>query len=113
MFSAELFAEPKTPTFEADIVPILKSRCFGCHGAKKRESGLDLRRKFTMLKGGESGPAIDQKQPAESLLLEMIEEGLMPPEGEPALSAMQIRTLKQWISAGAPLERKSRGSAAR
>ncbi len=107
MLSVELFAQPKMPTFENDIVPILKSRCYGCHGAKKRESGLDLRRKFTMVKGGESGPALDVKQPGQSLLLEMIEEGLMPPEGEPALSAKQIQTLKQWISAGAPLSGKT------
>ncbi len=107
MLSADLFAQAKPPTFEKDIVPIFKSRCDGCHGAKKREAGLDLRRKFTMLKGGESGPAIDEKQPARSLLLEMIEEGLMPPEGAPALSATQIQTLKQWISAGAPLSGKT------
>ncbi len=104
-FNSDLRAAP--PTFEKSIVPIFKSRCFKCHGEKKREGELDLRRKFTIQKGGDSGSAIDVKHPAKSLLLELITEGLMPPEGEPPLSKTQIEVIKQWINAGAPLSGKT------
>ena len=32
--------------------------CAVCHGLRKQEAGLDLRTRASMLKGGESGPAI-------------------------------------------------------
>ena len=38
--------------FEDDVVPIFQARCFKCHGAETRKAGLDLRRQFTLVKGG-------------------------------------------------------------
>ncbi len=94
-------------TFEKDIEPLLKTHCQKCHGEMKREGGLDLRRKFTLVKGGESGSAIDRQHPEKSLILELLEEGLMPPEGEKPLSKKQIGLLRQWIIAGAPIAGKT------
>src|SRR5262249_25152778 len=45
-------------TYEADIRPLLAATCLGCHGEDKRKARLDLRGKDSMLKGGESGPAL-------------------------------------------------------
>ena len=73
-------------TFEKDVVPILNVHCVKCHGGEKREAGLDMRRRFSLLSGGDSGAAIVSGQPKQSLLIEMIDEGLMPPEGEPRLA---------------------------
>ena len=50
-----------------------------CHGAGKLEGGLDLRGDPTMLKGGDSGPAVVLGKPEESLLVQRIESGEMPP----------------------------------
>ena len=93
-------------TFEKNIVPILREHCFECHGQQKRKAGLDLRRRFTMLQGGDSGAAIEIGKPGESLLLEMIEDGQMPPEEKGRLSDQQIKTLRQWITQGAGLANK-------
>src|SRR5579872_550856 len=71
--------------FEDDIVPIFQARCFKCHGAETRKAGLDLRRQFTLVKGGDSGPAVAPGKPDESPLIEMIEKKEMPPKDEDPL----------------------------
>ena len=95
-----------TLTFERDVTPILKAHCLKCHGDSKREAGLDLRRRFTIISGGDSGPAILAGKPQQSLLIELINDGLMPPEKEPRLSSKQVIVLQQWIASGAAIEGK-------
>jgi len=90
-------------TLEEDVTPILASRCIKCHGGDRQESGLDLRRRFTMLTGGDSGPAIVPGKPQKSLLLEFIDDGLMPPEDEPQLTEQEIGVLRRWIASGATI----------
>ena len=88
-------------TFEDRVVPILKTHCFKCHGAKTRKASLDLRRRFAMLVGGDSGAAIVPGKANESLLLEMVTSGDMPPEGEDRLTGDEIALLRRWIATGA------------
>ncbi len=97
---------PSSLTFEKHIVPIFRSRCFKCHGGTSQKAGLDLRRRFTLLQGGDSGPGLDLKQPRMSLLLEMIEEGEMPPEGSPKLSDANRMAIHRWVAEGARLQGK-------
>ena len=94
-------AEPRRLTFEDDIAPILEARCNKCHGEAQKKGNLDLRRKFTLLEGGDSGPGIDLEKPDDSVFLERILEGSMPPKEEGALDAKQIALLKEWIVTGA------------
>jgi len=91
-------------SFEEHIAPILQSRCLKCHGKSSRKGGLDLRRRFTMLEGGDSGPALDLKQPKDSLLLGMIAEKEMPPETSPQLTSQEIETIRRWVTDGAKLK---------
>jgi mono/diheme cytochrome c family protein len=91
-----------TLSFEDDVVPILQVRCFKCHGAETRKAGLDLRRRFTMLAGGDGGPAIEPGKPDDSLLVEQIEQKKMPPPEEEPLDRKQIDVLRHWVAAGAP-----------
>ncbi len=93
-------------TFENDVAPILKAHCFKCHGSGKQESGLDLRRRFTIVSGGDSGPAIVAGKPQKSLLIEMIEDRQMPPKGEPRLNDDQLAVIRRWISTGAAIAAK-------
>ncbi len=87
-----------------DIKPILRDRCYSCHGALKQKASLRLDSGQLIHKGGSSGPAIVPGKSAESLLLEKVSdadaETRMPPELKP-LTAEQIQTLKAWIDEGA------------
>ena len=106
-----LFFLPPSPTpaadYQRDIKPLLRSRCFSCHGALKQKADLRLDTVDFIKKGGESGPALLPGQPAKSLLIERVTEkdpdDRMPPrhEGEP-LSPTQIQLLQDWIAAGSP-----------
>jgi mono/diheme cytochrome c family protein len=98
-------ARPSQVVFEKHIAPILEARCFKCHGQSQAKAGLDLRRKFTMLKGGDNGPAISPGKPGESLLVQKIENGEMPPPEEGKLDERQRALIRQWVEAGAPLAR--------
>ena len=41
------------PTYEGDVRPILKARCFICHGeGKQLKAGLDLRLRRLIVEGG-------------------------------------------------------------
>src|SRR5262245_14787783 len=83
-------------------VSILQSRCVQCHGAKKT-SGLDLRNRDGLLKGGSRGAAIKPGNHEESLLYRFIEGEEKPqmPLGD-QLNAVDSEVLKAWIDKGAP-----------
>ena len=89
------------PLFESDVLPIFRSHCFDCHGAKMKEAALDIRTVPSIRKGGESGPAVVAGDLERSVLYEMVDEGHMPPEGEKPLTKRQIETIRRWIESGA------------
>lgn len=90
--------------YEGQIRPLLKERCYACHGALKAQAGLRLDTVAAMLEGGDSGPAIEPGESEFSPLVERIiehDEALrMPPEGEP-LTDEQVTLIRSWIDAGA------------
>ena len=88
--------------FEKHVRPILKAHCFQCHGeAGEKEAGLDLRLRKLIAAGGESGPAITPHAPQDSLLLERVRSGEMPPGEDKRLTAEETETLARWIEQGA------------
>ena len=91
------------PTFKADVLPILAENCLMCHGQEPRQGGLDLQSLASLLKGGESGAAIVVGNPDQSLLMEKLVTGQMPPGGK-ALSADDIQRIRSWIERGSPEE---------
>ena len=93
-------------TFETHIRPIFKAYCFDCHGAEEElQGGLDLRLRRLLIKGGKSGPAIEPGNSEESLLLQRIQQGEMPPR-DVKLNEKQIATIAQWIATEAPTARE-------
>ncbi len=86
------------------IKPVLRERCYACHGALKQEAGLRLDTIALATRGGDSGAAIDVREVAQSLILQRVmatvETERMPPEGEP-LSVAQLSLFKTWIAQGA------------
>src|SRR5262245_12156396 len=92
--------------FEKQIRPIFENNCFACHSHKsgKSKGHLVVDSLGSLLKGGDSGPAVVPGQPDKSLLLKAVgyqdEELRMPPKGK--LPAEHIAALRQWIAMGAP-----------
>ncbi|MCH8046250.1 MAG: PSD1 domain-containing protein [Planctomycetes bacterium] len=100
-------AQPATAElehFEKKVRPLLVKYCFKCHGPKEQEADLRLDSRAAVLRGGESGPAIEPGRPAESRLVRAIgysdPDLQMPPKKK--LSARQIADLTRWVKAGAP-----------
>ena len=90
--------------FESKIRPVLIKHCYECHAAdsKSIRGGLLLDTRAGLLKGGDSGPALEPGKPAESMLLESLrfESFEMPPSGK--LSPEIIADFETWIKMGAP-----------
>ena len=89
--------------FEKEVRPVLVQSCQKCHGDRKQEGGLRLDSRASLLKGGDSGPAVETGKPDESLLVEAIEYAgdiKMPPKGK--LPDEQIAVLTAWVKRGAP-----------
>src|SRR3954452_4343058 len=96
---------PASVDFVRDVVPILETHCYQCHGPTKQKSGLRLDLKAGALKGGDAyGPSIVPGKAAESPLIRLVSGGnddlIMPPKGD-RLSAAEVATLTRWINAGA------------
>lgn len=88
------------------IKPILRERCYACHGALKHEGNLRLDTAALSIKGGDSGAAIQPNHVETSLLLKRViateeAERMPPPEEGGPLTETQINLLQRWIASGA------------
>jgi hypothetical protein len=103
--SAPPDGEPEA-LFARTIHPLLKARCFRCHGdGEELEGDLDLRSRKTMLQGGSRGPALVPGQPAQSLIYSAVQRTAalaMPPREADRLTAVDVAAVRAWIEAGAP-----------
>lgn len=91
------------------LVTVLHVKCLVCHGKEDREGGLDLRTRASILKGGQSGPAIILGKPEESLLIKRIAEGHPSPALQNEyfvrpVTSDEVDKLRQWIASGAPMD---------
>ncbi len=97
-----------TVDFQKEILPILKRSCTACHNATDHKGDLVLETPATILKGGESGPAVVAGKSGESLLLKVAAhqaKPIMPPKNNkanaPNLKPEELGLLKLWIDQGA------------
>ncbi|MFM2097298.1 MAG: hypothetical protein RIS70_4422, partial [Planctomycetota bacterium] len=95
---------PPLPSFEKEILPLLARKCHDCHGEGAQESKLDLRTLSEILRGGESGPALVRGEPHNSLIVDLIAKGQMPPGDGEKFTVAELAMLRRWIQAGAPAE---------
>lgn len=97
---------PSTVDYLTQVKPLLRERCFACHGSLKQQAGLRLDTVAAMVRGGDSGAVIAKGNPGQSPLIARVATAdiaeRMPPEheGEP-LSETQVAILRRWIEAGA------------
>jgi mono/diheme cytochrome c family protein len=84
---------------------ILKKNCLLCHGAAMQSSGLDLRTRDAMIKGGERGPSLKPGDALNSKLYRFasaMDQPSMPPGKK--LNDADLAVLKTWIESGARFE---------
>ena len=101
VFDDPVAAGRPSPSFSADISPILTNRCAlpGCHVAGG-PYGIDLRTYDSLKAGGEDGAIVIVGNAKESEMVEETAEGKMPPDGPP-LEAAQVQLIIDWINEGA------------
>ena len=86
--------------YAKDVRPVLRERCYACHGALQQKGGLRVDSGAALIAAGAVVPG---KPDASELLTRTAstsEETRMPPEGHP-LTKEQIAVLRTWIEQGA------------
>lgn len=87
-------------SFADQIAPILEARCSECHSAESSELGLRLDSYAGVMAGSDYGTVVEAGDPDRSLLIEMMESGDMPEDGDP-VPADEIELIRTWIAEGA------------
>ncbi len=100
------FTAQQVAAYEKEVLPVLQKNCLKCHGAEEKVKGdLNLTNRKAILVGGDSGAAVDLKNPDQSLLLKAIhykdENCRMPPKSK--LSNNEIAILEKWVKDGLPV----------
>ncbi|MSU37170.1 MAG: DUF1553 domain-containing protein [Pedosphaera sp.] len=96
-----------TPLSQHDVIPILLLHCSPCHGGPRQEAKLDVRTPTSLLRGGQSGPALIPGQPDASRMIQRIRDGACPPNTRlveasvKPVDASSLSRLTAWITAGA------------
>ena len=91
-----------------DVIPILLLRCTACHGTRRKEGGLDLRTRESILRGGKSGPVVVSGHPEKSRLIHRIRKEEMPPRRQlvsvsvKPMTDSELTTIEHWIQTGLP-----------
>ena len=86
-------------SFAQDILPILTGHCGECHNDTARTAGLSL----TSYAGiTAAAGVVVPGDPDGSMLIQMIQDGMMPPGGRTPPTADELAALRAWILQGAP-----------
>lgn len=98
-------AEAPKPPAHAEVHAIFAKHCLSCHDSKDAEGELVLETHESLVKGGETGPAIVPGKSGDSLLVRLIEHAdkpfMPPPKKGAKLSDAEIAVVRRWIDAGA------------
>ncbi|MBM4004568.1 MAG: DUF1553 domain-containing protein [Planctomycetes bacterium] len=101
VFGLNMDAAAQEIDFDQQVAPLIARRCAGCHNASDPKGGLDLTTSEGLARGGDSGPAVDPADRAQSLLWQRIAAGEMPPQPGAPLEPGERKLLQQWIRSGA------------
>ncbi len=97
-------ANAAEPVMYSEVQAIFNMHCVMCHGGSEAPGGLRLTGYHEVLQGAEGKAVVIPGKPQESELIRRVKGISIPrmPPGMPALAGIQIRTLEQWVRAGAP-----------
>ena len=76
--------------FEKDIRPLIQKHCVACHGPEKQKGKFRIDTLKAGLHEGESAGFWHE-------VLDQLNEGEMPPEDEPPLTATELATFTDWL----------------
>jgi hypothetical protein len=100
-------ADPKTGakklTYQDNVQPILREKCFACHDSDKMKGGLDMTSYAKLMEGGGSGAVVKPGDGDGSRLFLTISHKVqpaMPPKSD-KLPQAALDTVKSWIDQGA------------
>jgi hypothetical protein len=95
-------AAPAPPSFQREVLPILRTACMGCHTGPTPAGGIALGSYAELLKGGKNGAAVVPGRANESRLVRMLTGAVKPqmPPG-PGLKSADIDLIRRWVDAGA------------
>ncbi len=105
--------------FEKRVRPVLVEHCYECHSAqaKKLKGKLRLDSREDILRGGETGPAVVEGKPEDSLLISAVryhdKDLRMPPPKDEVprkLDEAVISDLVEWVRSGAPMPENAQRS---
>jgi len=80
------------PEFERDVLPFLKRHCYSCHDAKQAKAGLRLDELGTDFLLGTTADNWHE-------VINQINSGAMPPEGEPRPDPQAAFVVVEWVGA--------------
>jgi WD40 repeat protein len=94
----------KPPTYDDDVKPIFRRRCFGCHSSAESRAGLSLETYAGILKGGGSGDIVLPGRAGASLLYKVVahEGDGVPrmPLNQAKIPDSEIAIIQEWIQKG-------------
>jgi len=88
-------------SFAQNVQPIFNNNCVKCHGGEQTKKGLSLTNYASVMAGASDGPVVKAGNPADSPLVKLIVTGEMPKKAS-RLSDADIKTISEWVAAGAP-----------
>ncbi len=90
--------------FSKDVKPILQVACVRCHARGNDKGGFSIETRESLLRGGDTGPAVVPGQSSASFLIELVsglEPDMVMPKKGSRLTSDQIGLLRAWIDQGA------------
>ena len=93
--------------FALEVKPLLKQKCFACHGGDKLKAGLDMTSREELLYGSFDHQDVLVPGDAENSLMYIAStwsdsDYEMPPKEADRLTEEQTWLIRDWINAGAP-----------
>ena len=92
-------------------MPILKSRCYNCHGPTKQKGELRLDSPSAIGAGGEHGAVINTLSPDSSslyarMILPLEDEHHMPPNERAQPTSAELAIIRAWLTEGTPFDKR-------
>jgi len=87
-------------SFAGDVLPLLEKHCWERHSEQSAALGLKLDTYEGVMAGSDYGTVVEAGDPDGSLLIEMIESGDMPEDGD-SVPAAEVEVIRNWIAEGA------------